>query len=118
MDLSYEETMRRIEDYGTNGPRFTNGEPVHKFCKQKKYPYCVEVYMGEGKIIVSPLITCIGYYSVHMAWHICIPDTSDMAAIGRAAFEGLEHIKASPVDARTRKGLYNEVHQMQVIQRV
>ena len=97
MDLSYEETMRRIEEYEKND--FTN----YKYCKEKKYPWHIHIYKGENQIIVSPLITSIGWYSVEMAWYRQITDVQNPQLIGEVILEAFEHIRISPVDARTQK---------------
>ena len=99
MDLSYEETMRRIESYEKNNPL------GRKYCKEKKFPWYVDLYKGENQIIVVPLITSIGYLSTDMAWHQCLTDTNDPLLIGKTVFAALERIRISPVDARTRKEL-------------
>ena len=97
MDLSYEETMRRIEEYEKND--FTN----YKYCKEKKYPLDVVIYKGENQIIVSPYTTGIGWYSVEMAWYRQITDVQNPQLIGEVVLEAFEHIRISPVDARTQK---------------
>ena len=98
MDLTYEETMRRIDDremeYAKKGLKRT-------FCRVIKYPYHVHLYYGESQIIVVPLTTAIGWFSVEMAWYCQITDLQNAKLIGETIFEAFEHIKNSPVDART-----------------
>ncbi|MCH5348141.1 MAG: hypothetical protein J1E40_02355, partial [Oscillospiraceae bacterium] len=97
MDLSYEETMRRIEEYEKNNPT------GYQYCKEKKYPWRVTLFKGENQIIVVPQITTIGWYDTYMAWHRTIPDNSSKIHIGEATFAAFEHIQVSPIDARTRR---------------
>lgn len=89
MDLSYEETMRRIAKWGG--------------CKEKHFTWDVSVFKGESQIIVVPKITTVGYYSTYMAWHLVLSEPVSSKAIGEAVTEALEHIRISPVDARTEQ---------------
>lgn len=96
MDLSYEETIRRIDEYEKNDP--TN----YKYCREKKYPHYIDLYKGENQIIVSPLITSIGWYSTPMAWYRTITDMQNPNLIGEMILQAFAHIENSPVDARTK----------------
>ena len=93
MDLSYEETMIRIKQL----------EKMYSICKKKKYPLNVAVFRGENQILVVPKITTIGSFSTYMAWHIVIKDIGSADIIGKAVMDAFEHIRVSPVDARTEK---------------
>ncbi len=95
MDLNYEETMRRINEYESNDPL------NYKYCREIQYPYRIHVYSGEEQIIIVPLTTAIGWYSVEMAWHRCITDMMNVDLIGKTILEAFKYIKESPVDART-----------------
>ena len=98
MDLSYEETFCRLSKYDQiELQRGTN----YKYCTEVKRPYHLSIYKGENQIIIVPLITSIGWYSVEMAWHIVISDTSDAAEIGNSVKEAFDHINNRCVDART-----------------
>ncbi len=100
MDLSYEETMKRIQEFEAEEKRRGTN---HQCCKEVKYPYHVDIYKGEGKIIIVPLITSAGWYSTEMAWHRQITDLENAELIGKIALEALKHIGNSPVDARTKQ---------------
>lgn len=89
MDLSYEETMRRGYSY--------------ERCNMKHYPWDVSVYKGENQIIVVPEIITMGGYSTYMAWHLLLSEPVSDKAIGEAVIKAFEHIRISPVDARTAK---------------
>ena len=95
MELSYEETMRRIDEYQKNDTRYI-------YCKEKAFPWMVEVFKGEHQLIVVPYITTIGYYYTSMAWYRTLDDSVSPDAIGKAVLDAFEHIRISPVDARTR----------------
>ena len=96
MELSYEETMQRIAEYEKDDPL------GHIYCKEKKFPWFVSVFKGEHQLIVVPGITTIGYYSTWMAWYRKLNDTESPEVIGEAILDAFEHIRISPVDARTR----------------
>lgn len=100
MDLSYEETMRRItqreEEYAKKGLK-------RSLWREVTYPYDVDLYKGEDQIIVVPTITTTGGFSVDMAWHRQITDLENAELIGNNILEALEHIGKSPVDARTKQ---------------
>lgn len=100
MDLSVEETLRRIEqreeEYAKKGLK-------RSFCKEVSYPYRTDIYKGEDQIIVVPIITATGGFSVDMAWHRQITDLENAEIIGKFVMDALKHIGKSPVDARTRQ---------------
>lgn len=52
MDLSYEETVQRIEKYKADEyARGTN----HELCTIVKYPYHMSIYKGENKLLLFRL---------------------------------------------------------------
>jgi hypothetical protein len=98
MDLSYEETMRRLKEYEIEEKkRGTN----YQFCTNVKYPHYIDIYKGEEQLIIVPLITTIAWQTTQMAWHKIIYNTNDSILIGNYVFEALELIKNRWVDART-----------------
>lgn len=96
MELSYEETMQRIAEYEKV---FNDGR---KYCKEKTFPWFIEVFKGEHHLFVVPSITTICGYSTWMAWYRKLDDTESPEVIGEAILDALEHIRISPVDARSR----------------
>lgn len=90
MDLTYEETMRRINEYESNDPL------NYKYCREIQYPYRIHVYSGEEQIIIVPLTTAIGWYSVEMAWHRCITDMMNVDLIGKTILEAFKYIYFLP----------------------
>ncbi|MBR4305853.1 MAG: hypothetical protein IKT78_03310, partial [Ruminiclostridium sp.] len=99
MELSYEETMRRIDKYEKD---YADKGLVRKLCRKVSFPYHVHLYKGENQIIIVPLITTIGFVETDMAWYRQIRELNNALLIGETVLEALEHIKISPVDARTR----------------
>ena len=97
MDLSYEETMKRIQELEAEEKRIGTN---YQFCKEVTYPYDVNLYKGESKIIVVPLITSLGWLSTEMAWHKIINELNNEYIIGNAIFEAFDYIKERWVDAR------------------
>ncbi len=93
MELSYKETMQRIAKY----EKELGGE----FCKEKKFPWFINVFKGEHQLLVVPYISTIGYYYTSMAWYRKLSDTESPDVIGEAVLDAFEHIRISPVDART-----------------
>lgn len=124
MELSYEETMRRIAEYEKNDltgymemlkemkfsyeeimrriAKYEKKELSHKYCKENTFPWSVGVFKGEHRLFVVPYITTIGYYGTFMAWYRKLNDTESPEVIGEAILDAFEHIRISPVDARTR----------------
>lgn len=96
MELSYEETMQRIAEYEKKD---ITG---YKYCKEKRFPWLVDVFKGEHQLFVVPYITTIGYYYTSMAWYRILSDNETPDNIGKAVLDAFEHIRISPVDARTR----------------
>lgn len=96
MELSYEETMRRIEEYERTNV------PYYKCCREKSKECYVDVYKGEKQIIIVPYITTIGYFLSSMGWHRNYPENVSYEILGKTVIEAVEHIKISPVDARTQ----------------
>lgn len=96
MELSYEETMQRIAEY----EKVLNDG--RKYCKEKTFPWFIEVFKGEHHLFVVPSITTICGYSTWMAWYRMLDDTESPEVIGKAILDAFEHIRVSPVDARTQ----------------
>ena len=99
MELSYEETMRRIDEYEKE---FSDIGLERKLCRKVSFPYHVDLYKGENQIIIVPLITSIGFVETAMAWYRQVKELNNAQLIGQIVLEALEHIRKSPVDARTR----------------
>lgn len=96
MQLSYEEVMARIEEY-----KKTN-LIERQYCTEKEFPWFIYIYQGENQIIVVPCVTTIGWYAAEMAWYRQITDLQNAQLVGGTVLEAVEHVRVSPVDARTR----------------
>ena len=99
MELSYEETMQRIDEYEKE---YADEGLNHKLCRKVSFPYYVDLYKGENQIIIVPLITSIGFVETAMAWYRQVKELNNAQLIGQTVLKALEHIGKSPVDARTR----------------
>jgi hypothetical protein len=97
MQLSYEEAMKRIDEYEKTDPI------KHEYCREKKFPYHIAVYKGENQIIVVPSITNLGWHGVEMAWFRRLDGSAGDEEIGETVMAALEHICVSPIDARNLK---------------
>lgn len=123
MDLSYEETMRRIAEYekadlnryieGIKACGFDHERTMfeiekyekkvkYPYCREKTFPWCTYLFKGEHHIFVVPCITTIGYYGTWMAWYLKLDDAESPEVIGEAILDAFEHIRISPVDARSQ----------------
>ncbi|MCM1092279.1 MAG: hypothetical protein NC092_11820, partial [Butyrivibrio sp.] len=88
--------MARIEEYKKTD--FIE----HHYCTEKEFPWCISIYKGENQIIVVPYVTTIGWFSSEMAWYRQITELQNAQLVGGTVLAALEHIRVSPVDARTR----------------
>ena len=95
MDLSYEETMRRIEEY-EKADIFGRKLP-----REKKMPYYVDVYCGEGQILIVPFIDSVNGLTTAMAkfWRL---EEENAHCIGEIVREAIQYIHDSPIDIRTK----------------
>ncbi|MCM1092276.1 MAG: hypothetical protein NC092_11835, partial [Butyrivibrio sp.] len=88
--------MARIEEY-----KKTDFIEYH-YCTEKEFPWHVSVYKGQDQIVIVPVITHIGWHGTEMAWYRQITATQDSLLVGKTILDALEHIRVSPVDARTQ----------------
>ena len=122
MELSYEETMRKISELekadldkyidsfknSDLDPEIINYQIKKRekqiknaYCKEKDFPWSVDVFKGEHQMIVVPYITTIFWYSTAMAQYRILNENDSAEIIGQAILDSFEHISRSPVDART-----------------
>ena len=97
MDLSYEETMRRIEEYDRTSLI------GYICCREQTYPYTVDIYRYKGQIVINPMVTCIGYYQISSAYYEELNSDIDPLSFGEAIKRAFDYIRSRPADARTRK---------------
>lgn len=95
MELSYEETMRRIDEYEKNDNR------GYQCCRETRFPFDIYLYKGEGKIIVVPVTKSMFWHRRELAAYCCLNDSENAINIGKIVSEVFDHLKKSPVDTRT-----------------
>ena len=96
MDLTYEETMRRIEEEERTDIL------GRKLPREKSMPYHVDVYQGEGQLIIVPLIDAVNGLITPMARFWTMTDLINAQQVGDIISEAFAYINARPIDARTR----------------
>lgn len=122
MDLSYEEAMRRIDEYekadlnryieGIKACGFDHEKTMQKIeiyekknryrcCRETSFPFDIDLYRGEGKIIVVPVTKSMFWYRCALAAYCCLNDTENAIDIGKTVSEAFDYLKKSPVDTRT-----------------
>ncbi len=96
MYLTYEETMRRIDEYDRADVL------GRKLPRENEMPYHISVYQGEGQMLIVPMVfsTC-GLYS-EMARYWKLEELENVSLIGRIIQRAFSYIHQSPIDARTR----------------
>ena len=64
---------------------------------EQRYPYFIDLYMGEGRILIIPLVDHIGGYRVENRYFISLNITSDYSTIGSAILKCISFISSSPI---------------------
>ena len=67
------------------------------------YPFLINIYKGERRILIIPVIDHIAGYSVDSEWYVKIEEMEDYLTIGRSIFCAVDIIKKSPCSTLTRK---------------
>lgn len=122
MNISYEEAMRRIDEYekadlnryieGIKACGFDHEKTMQKIeiyekklryrcCRETSFPFDIYLYRGEGKIIVVPVTKSMFWYRCELAAYCCLNDTENAIDIGKTVSEVFDYLKKSPVDTRT-----------------
>ena len=122
MELSYEETMQRIDEFEKNERnKYIEGVKAYGFdeerilyeiekydkkfkyqcCRENHFPWSVDVFKGEHQMIVVPHVTSMFWYGTAMARYRILNENESPETIGKAILDSFEHISRSPVDART-----------------
>jgi len=96
MDLTYEETMRRIDEEERTDIL------GRKLPREKSMPYHVDIYRGEGQLIIVPLIDAVNGLITPMARFWTMTDLTNAQQIGDIVGEAFAYINVRPIDARTR----------------
>ena len=71
----------------------------------QRYPLSLRIYKGENRILIIPMISHIGGYSICSEWFINIDKVEEPMHIGKAVLASFEFIKNSPVSKLTPKEL-------------
>ena len=98
MELSYEETMRRIDEYEKK-------KVGYKCCRETGFPYNIEIYRGEEQILVVPFVKCMFWYGRALALYCSLNDSENALNIGKNITEAFDYLKRCPVDTRTAEEL-------------
>ncbi len=94
MEISYEEAMRRIDEY-------EKSDKGYKCCRETRFPFDIYLYRGEGKIIVVPVTKSMFWHRRELAAYCCLNDLENAINIGKIVSEVFDYLKKSPVDTRT-----------------
>lgn len=70
---------------------------------EQRYPFFIELYKGEGRILIVPLISHFGGYRVETGCFVKIGNMEDSATIGDSILKMADMIKSSPVSHVTPK---------------
>lgn len=122
MEISYEEAMRRIDEFekadlnryieGIKACGFDHEKTMQKIeiyekrlryrcCRETSFPFDIDLYRGEGKIIVVPVTKSMFWRRRALAAYCCLNDSENAADIGKTVWEAFDYLKKSPVDTRT-----------------
>ena len=69
----------------------------------QKYPLLLNIYKGEGCILLVPVIKHIGGYSVDSNWFINIENIENYVEIGEGVLKSIDFVKDSPISKITSK---------------
>lgn len=98
MNISYEEAMRRIDEY----EKIDKG---YKCCRETSFPYDIHLYRGEGQILVVPLTQCMFWLRRNLGLYCRLNDSESAINIGKTITEVFDYLKRCPVDTRTAEEL-------------
>lgn len=71
--------------------------------KIQTWPLLIQIFKGENRILIIPVIDHIAGYSVDSEWYVRIEEMEDYLTIGRSIFSAVDVIKKSPCSTLTRK---------------
>ncbi len=121
MNISYEEAMRRIDEYEKKElHKYIEGLKAYDFdyertmyeienykkkrykcCRETSFPYDIHLYRGEGQILVVPLARCMFWLRRELALYCRLNDSENAINIGKTIIEVFDYLKRCPVDTRT-----------------
>lgn len=83
MELSYEEAMRRIDEYEKNDNR------GYQCCRETRFPFDIYLYKGEGKIIVVPVTKSMFWYRRYLGVYCSLNDSESAVNIGMKVYKSM-----------------------------
>lgn len=126
MNISYEEAMRRIDEYEEADlnnyiNEITSGSLDHeramyeiekykkklryKYCRETSFPHDIHLYRGEGQILVVPLTRSMFWLRHELSLYCSLSDSENAANIGKTIREVFDYLESCPVDTRTAEEL-------------
>lgn len=121
MNISYEEAMRRIDEYEkADLNKYIEGLKAYGFdyertlyeiekyekklryrcCRETSFPYDIHLYRGEGQILVVPLTKCMFWRRRELSLYCSLSDSENAINIGKTIKEVFDYLKNCPVDTR------------------
>ncbi len=94
MNISHEEAMRRIDEYEKSNIGY-------KCCRETKFPRDIDLYKGEGQILVVPLTQSMFWHRCDLGLYCSLNDSESAVNIGKTLIEVFDYLNRCPVDTRT-----------------
>ena len=69
----------------------------------QKFPFLINIYKGEGRILINPCVQCWGGYRIPSENFTVINNMEDYKTIGKNILNSLNFIKNSPIDKSSAK---------------
>ncbi|MCH5348142.1 MAG: hypothetical protein J1E40_02360 [Oscillospiraceae bacterium] len=96
MNISYEEAMRRIDEFEKE-----DHVAFKKCCRETSFPYDMDLYRGENQILVEPIIKSMFWRRRGLGLYRILPESETALNIGKTVLEVFDYLLKSPVDTRT-----------------
>ncbi len=93
MDLGYEKTMHQIKLHKEALER--------RYCTETKFPRDINIYRGEGQILVVPLTQSMFWLRCELGLYCSLNDSESAVNIGKTLMEVFDYLNRCPVDTRT-----------------
>ena len=82
MNITYEEAMRRIDEY----EQYDKG---YKCCRETRFPRDIDLYSGEGQILVVPLTQSMFWYRRYLGVYCSLNDSESAVNIGMKVYKSM-----------------------------
>ncbi|MBS1405200.1 MAG: hypothetical protein HPZ99_09225 [Oscillospiraceae bacterium] len=83
MNITYEEAMRRIDEYEKYDTR------GYKCCRETRFPFDIYLYRGEGQILVVPLTQSMFWYRRYLGVYCSLNDSESAVNIGMKVYKSM-----------------------------